>query len=214
LFKSRDLFSVRLEGPGNLLLAHFSDLTRVRNAHQSGRPPTTLNLQFSRPGIVRNFGSFPTLGADHPARIRSHRIDQRPIFPTRANQFDFPDVASLTRAFRRANRVRQNRDFVRRFKLIWVVQSQREKYFACTVGQINATDSRVLLPHEGRFAIVTNVGCGMRWTCRRVRRTLLVRTAKSCGPDAPTLASSFAGSFPQSDGGKRARSPGRARSNR
>jgi hypothetical protein len=25
--------------------------------------------------------------------------------PTRANQFDFPDVASLTQAFRRANRV-------------------------------------------------------------------------------------------------------------
>jgi hypothetical protein len=54
-------------------------------------------------------------------------------------------------------------------------------------------------------------------------REMLQRTAKSCGPDAPTLASSsrmlcrpyrariqrwFAG-----DGGKRARSPGRARRN-
>ncbi len=47
------------------------------------------------------------------------------------------------------------------------------------------------------------------------------RTAKSCGPDAPTLASSFAEfcrpnramtkRYPRSDGGKRARSPGRAR---
>ena len=50
---------------------------------------------------------------------------------------------------------------------------------------------------EGRFAVVTDVGCGMRWTWqRRVQslhgRTALVRTAKSCGPDAPTLASSFA----------------------
>src|SRR5579859_1314112 len=48
------------------------------------------------------------------------------------------------------------------------------------------------------------------------------RTAKSCGPDAPTLASSFAegdarpnraklAASLQSDGGKKARSPGRAR---
>src|SRR6202042_3495938 len=38
-----------------------------------------------------------------------------------------------------------------------------------------------------------------------------LRTAKSCGPDAPTLASSFAEATPRGDGGKRARSPGRAR---
>jgi hypothetical protein len=47
------------------------------------------------------------------------------------------------------------------------------------------------------------------------------RTAKSCGPDAPTLASSFAETpharpgatrqYPQGDGGKKARSPGRVR---
>jgi hypothetical protein len=28
---------------------------------------------------------------------------------------------------------------------------------------------------EGRFAIVTNVGCGMRWTRRYRRRTMLIR---------------------------------------
>src|SRR5258708_1197232 len=49
----------------------------------------------------------------------------------------------------------------------------------------------------------------------------MLRTAKSCGPDAPTLASSFCGvlsarpgldkTYPRGDGGKRARSPGRAR---
>ena len=44
---------------------------------------------------------------------------------------------------------------------------------------------------EGRFAIVTNVGCGMRWTCRRGRRTRPMRTAKSRCPDPPTLGSSF-----------------------
>ena len=37
------------------------------------------------------------------------------------------------------------------------------------------------------------------------------RTAKSCGPDAPTLASSSRKATCESDGGKKARSPGRAR---
>jgi hypothetical protein len=41
---------------------------------------------------------------------------------------------------------------------------------------------------EGRFAIVTNVGSGMRWTRPHVRRTSRSRTAKACGPGAPTLA--------------------------
>jgi hypothetical protein len=39
----------------------------------------------------------------------------------------------------------------------------------------------------------------------------LVRTEKSCGPGAPTLVLSFVDDDPQNDGGKRARSPGRAR---
>jgi hypothetical protein len=47
-------------------------------------------------------------------------------------------------------------------------------------------------PFEGRFAIVTDVGCGMRWTrAALLTRALTLRTAKSCGPDAPTLASSL-----------------------
>jgi hypothetical protein len=50
--------------------------------------------------------------------------------------------------------------------------------------------SRALL--EGRIAIVTDVGREMRWTLMCRRRTALMRTAKSCGPDAPMLASSFA----------------------
>jgi hypothetical protein len=60
--------------------------------------------------------------------------------------------------------------------------------------------------------IVTDVGCGMRWTRQRFACGVMAgrvlkepvsdhkhadercssRTAKSCGPDAPTLASSFA----------------------
>src|SRR5450631_63655 len=65
-------------------------------------------------------------------------------------------------------------------------------------------------PTRGALAIVTNAGrdavdaaafCA-RWDCRAGRKTcerstargreMLLRTAKSCGPDAPTLASSFA----------------------
>jgi hypothetical protein len=37
------------------------------------------------------------------------------------------------------------------------------------------------------------------------------RTAKPCGPDAPTLASSLRDEHPAGDGGNKARSPGRAR---
>ncbi len=52
------------------------------------------------------------------------------------------------------------------------------------------------VPQEGRFAVVTNVGCGMRWTLwRRADERCLRRTAKSCGPDAPKLASSWRKSF-------------------
>jgi hypothetical protein len=53
-------------------------------------------------------------------------------------------------------------------------------------------------PHaEGRFAIVTNVeaGCGGREISQRLlsemRTNEIWRTAKPCGPDAPTLAFKF-----------------------
>src|SRR5882724_9883060 len=51
---------------------------------------------------------------------------------------------------------------------------------------------------RGVCAIVTDVGCGMRWT-RATSATNDVdpRTAKSCGPDAPTLASSRRKTIPQ-----------------
>jgi hypothetical protein len=52
-------------------------------------------------------------------------------------------------------------------------------------------------PHEGRIAIVTDVGSGMRWTLGMLKRACAPtiafrRTAKSCGPDSPTLESSLA----------------------
>jgi hypothetical protein len=45
----------------------------------------------------------------------------------------------------------------------------------------------------GRFAIVTKRGAGCDGRGGFKRRMKLWRTAKSCGPDTPTLVSSFAG---------------------
>jgi hypothetical protein len=45
---------------------------------------------------------------------------------------------------------------------------------------------------------------GMRWTLMALRTNALKRTAKSCGPDAPTLASSLREATFAGDGGKQA----------
>src|SRR5215470_11099035 len=41
---------------------------------------------------------------------------------------------------------------------------------SCAVGQITTMLPRVSLPQEGRFAIVTDVGSGMRWPRGVIRR--------------------------------------------
>jgi hypothetical protein len=72
---------------------------------------------------------------------------------------------------------------------------------------------------EGRFAVVTNVGRGMRWTCRSCsalfarRRTTRMRTAKPCGPGIPTLMLSLRRRFRvmQVTVAKKPGAPGRAR---
>jgi hypothetical protein len=66
-----------------------------------------------------------------------------------------------------------------------------QKYFAFAVGQITDLNPRV--SPEGGAGRDRHERCGeMRWTRMSRRRTWLRRTAKSCGPDAPTLASSCA----------------------
>jgi hypothetical protein len=72
-------------------------------------------------------------------------------------------------------------------------------------------NSRHPVPHEGRFAIVTDVGtgCGGRGCALDEQRSK--RTEKSCGPDASTPASSSRKATSAGDGDKQARSPGRAR---
>jgi hypothetical protein len=90
------------------------------------------------------------------------------------------------------------------------VQPFAQKYSALVVGQIISTDSRILSHSEGRYANVTKRGMGMQWTRRRARRAMPMRTAKTCGPDASALASSFAEATPQMTVST-SRSPGRAR---
>jgi hypothetical protein len=67
------------------------------------------------------------------------------------------------------------------------------------------------VPHRGALANVTNVGAGCGGRGCVARRATLTRTAKSRGPDTPTLVSSSCGTIRENDGGKKARSPGRAR---
>jgi hypothetical protein len=70
------------------------------------------------------------------------------------------------------------------------VKPSSEKYFAFPEMKIGLyrCSSR---PDRGRIAIVTKRGAGMRWTDRRARRARPVRTAKSRGPDLPTLGSTL-----------------------
>src|SRR4030088_3436085 len=87
----------------------------------------------------------------------------------------------------------------------------------------------MIVTDAGRGAVDAAAFCA-RWMAGRVERSvsdhqasgreMLLRTAKSCGPDAPTLASSSRScvgptgldkNISAGDGGKQARSPGRAR---
>src|ERR1700744_1027744 len=75
------------------------------------------------------------------------------------------------------------------------VKSTGEKYFALSEAKISRMYQPIPARSEGRFAIVTNGGPAMRWTLHaqaRMRgRVGRKRTAKSCGPDLPTLRSSL-----------------------
>ena len=92
------------------------------------------------------------------------------------------------------------------------VQPHSQKYFASPVGQIISTSSRHPVPRRGAYHDRHERWDGMRWTRQRFARDgiagrvgerpvsdhqasgreMLQRTAKSCRPDASTLASSLA----------------------
>jgi hypothetical protein len=77
-----------------------------------------------------------------------------------------------------------------------VVPFCRSHFSLVTTGKSMAPLCASRARQEGRFAIVTNVGRGMRWMQVVSGATSLrwtkhhLHTAKSCGPDAATLASS------------------------
>jgi hypothetical protein len=61
-------------------------------------------------------------------------------------------------------RLRAKPDFLNPFKLFLPVQSLLQKYFHSLLTQITRISHAVPPCTEGRFAIVTDVGRGMRWT--------------------------------------------------
>src|SRR5471032_1494917 len=63
-----------------------------------------------------------------------------------------------------------------RINLMLPVQSSLQKYFRSLLTQITCISLAIPAHTEGRFAIVTDVGCGMRWT-----RVALLTRAHPCG---------------------------------
>jgi hypothetical protein len=109
-----------------------------------------------------------------------------------------------TRARRAKTPLRLKTDFLNRIKLIWAVQSPSQKYFCFSEAQSSLCDCHPV-PSEGRFAIVTDAGRDAVDADALEDERRVTRTAKTCGPDTPTLVSSLR-SNPQATV---ARKPGR-----
>jgi hypothetical protein len=101
--------------------------------------------------------------------------------------------------------LRARRNLLKQINLIWAVQSHLQKYFGFRTPQITSRTLRI----PSHTSAVSRTRGGMRWTRQRFARDEIAgrverlvsdqqhaderrfsRTAKSCGPDAPTLASS------------------------
>jgi|GraSoi2013_115cm_1033766.scaffolds.fasta_scaffold148000_2 hypothetical protein len=72
------------------------------------------------------------------------------------------------------------------------VQSLSQKYSCFHLTQITSISVAIPSHTEGRLAIVTDAGRDAVDAGGAKDESADLRTAKSCGPDAPTLASSFA----------------------
>jgi hypothetical protein len=96
---------------------------------------------------------------------------------------DYADANAALRS------VRVQRDLLNWIKLIWVVQSLAQKYFYSLLTQITSISAAVP-PHRGAYRDRhgREAGCDGRGCV--TDEHVILRTAKSCGPDAPTLASS------------------------
>jgi hypothetical protein len=99
---------------------------------------------------------------------------------------------------------RRANQFALRFAL---VQPLLQKYFCFSEIKIRLYEwlSR---PTEGRVAIVTAAGRDAVDADALIDERRVMRTAKTCGPDAPTLASSSRKATFAGDGGKKARLTG------
>jgi hypothetical protein len=76
------------------------------------------------------------------------------------------------------------------------VQPHLGKYFRSRIAQIKTISAAVSSHQEGRLAIVTDAGRDAMDAKARSSMRSFSRTAKTCGPDASTLASSWRRSFP------------------
>jgi hypothetical protein len=114
------------------------------------------------------------------------------------------DLAVMRGYGRPAPCMREKSNFVRRFKLIWVVQSLAQKYFPFVFSAL-VVCLPCSAPTQGAYRDRHERGaeCGGRGCA--VRRAALSRTAKSCGPGAPmqALNSREAQQLRAGDGGKR-----------
>jgi hypothetical protein len=122
-------------------------------------------------------------------------------YPALIQQPDSPveaKISSVARDVVRFGGLKRRKSRARKWKFAQAFQADlggpvlERKIFRFALAPNQWFPSRIPHPREGRFAIVTDVGSGMRWTlwlC--VDERSLKRTAKSCGPGAPTLALSF-----------------------
>jgi hypothetical protein len=82
-----------------------------------------------------------------------------------------------------------------RINPIWPVQPHLQKYSRSRFTQITSISFAVPSQTEGRFAIVTDVGRDAVDAGGALTNVPALRTAKSCGSDAPMLASSWRKQF-------------------
>jgi hypothetical protein len=133
-----------------------------------------------------------TLPEHHLLRLfESGRDGSATDFARRANQFVSdcrPFTLSTGAAVREPSSPKF--DFASPFKPIRVT-SPASQNFASAFQKCVITSAHPL-PIRGTYRDRHGVGSGMRWTRWRHDERRLMRTAKSCGPDLPTLGSNFA----------------------
>jgi hypothetical protein len=106
--------------------------------------------------------------------------------------------------------LRAQLDLLSRINLMLAVQSCLQKYFRSRLTQIKSISLAVSFLMRGVSRSSRNAGRDAVDVAGALTNAL-TRTAKSCGPDASTPASSLWSNNSASDGDKKARSPGRAR---